>query len=120
VIITKLDTSTAIERHQYRNRFIDDHTFSWTSQNRMGTGNEAGLKVIEHERRGLRLHLFVQPRSHAPACYLGLVRVGGRADAEGSGPMQVRFSLSRSVPADVLKELLEVDSETHAADGTDD
>ncbi|MBP9035191.1 MAG: DUF3427 domain-containing protein, partial [Pseudomonadales bacterium] len=120
VIITKLDTSTAIQRHQYRNRFIDDRTFSWTSQNRMGTENEAGLKVVEHESRGLRLHLFVQPRSHAPACYLGLVRVRGRADAEGVGPMQVRFSLSRSVPTDVLKELLvEADSEAIVVDGAD-
>ena len=117
VIITKLDTSTAIARHQYRNRLIDDHTFSWTSQNRMGTGNEAGLKVVQHEVRGLRLHLFVQSRSHAPACYLGIVRVGCPADAIGEGPMQVRFSLSRSVPADVLKELLEDDSEVLVVDG---
>jgi len=79
-----------------------------------------GHKVVEHEMRGLRLYLFVQPRSHAPACYLGLVRVAKRADAEGSGPMQVRFSLSRSVPADVLKELLESDSEALVVGGADD
>jgi hypothetical protein len=102
VVITKLDTSSAKEQHQYTNRFIDEQTFSWTSQNRMGTANEAGRKVIEHDARQLRLHLFVQPRSHEPAFYLG---TGNVTEAVGKGPMRVTLSLSRPVPADVRSEL---------------
>lgn len=102
VVITKLDTSGAKTAHQYANRLLDDRTFSWTSQNRMGTDNEAGRKVVEHEARGLRLHLFVQPRSHEPACYLG---TGTVRDAEGAGPMRVTLALARAVPADVVREL---------------
>src|SRR5690606_34982417 len=72
VIITKLDTSSAVERHQYANRILDAKRFSWTSQNQMSVENEAGRRVVEHVARALRLHLFVQPRSHAPAYYLGM------------------------------------------------
>lgn len=103
VIITKLDTSSAKTQHQYTNRLINEQTFSWTSQNRMGTDNEPGRKVVEHDARSLRLHLFVQPRSHEPACYLGTGRV---TEAEGAGPMRVVLTLSRPVPADVLGELV--------------
>ena len=33
VIITKLDTSSAMQAHQYSNKFIDEQTFAWQSQN---------------------------------------------------------------------------------------
>ena len=56
--------------YQYANAFRDERTFAWTSQNKMGTGNEAGRRVVARGAR-LRLHLFVQPRWHEPACYLG-------------------------------------------------
>ena len=118
VIITKLDTSSAKTRHQYTNRFEDDRAFSWTSQNRMGTDNESGRKVIEHKVRGLRLHLFVQPRSHEPACYLG---TGSVTEAEGAGPMRVRLAIERPVPADVLLELVGVNNDCQeAADQSDE
>lgn len=102
VILTKLDTSGAVVRHQYANRIVDDRTFSWTSQNKMSVDNEAGRRVVEHEARASRLHLFVQPQSHTPACYLGTVRV---SSAEGSGPMQVNFTLERSLTPEVRREL---------------
>ncbi len=95
VIIAKLDTSGAKTAYQYANRLVGDRTFEWTSQNKMGTGNEAGRRLLEHEARGLRLHVFVQVRSHEPACYLGTARV---EDAAGDGPMRVRFQLDRPVP----------------------
>ncbi len=102
VIITKLDTSNALDAYQYKNEFVDERAFAWTSQNKMGTGNEQGKKVVEHEARGLRLHLFVQPRSHEPACYLGVVTV---KEAEGDGPMRVVLELAKAVPPEVMREL---------------
>jgi superfamily II DNA or RNA helicase len=103
VIITKLDTSTAKETHRYRNQFVSDRHFSWTSQNKMTQTNEAGRKVIEHEKRGSTLHLFVQGRSHEPAFYLGEARVIG---VEGDAPMTVTFELDRPVPLDIRRELV--------------
>ena len=108
VIVLKLDTSTAPARHRYANSFSSDRTLSWTSQNRMGVDNDAGRRVVEHEARGLRLHLFVQPRSHQPACYLGTARVTA---AQGEGPMQVMLALARPVPSDVVRELTGVAGE---------
>jgi hypothetical protein len=102
VIITKLDTSGALERHQYNNEIISARQVSWTSQNRMSTENEAGKKVVDHLARGLRLHLFVQPRSHSPAYYFGVVRV---VSAKGTGPMAVVIELERELPPDLLSAL---------------
>jgi superfamily II DNA or RNA helicase len=115
VIITKLDTSNAKAQFRYANRLVDERTFAWTSQNKMGVQNESGRMAVEHEARGLRLHLFVQPRSHEPACYLGTVRV---AAADGAGPMQVTLELSRPVPSDVRRELVESGDAHLGSDGS--
>jgi superfamily II DNA or RNA helicase len=102
-ITTKLDTSTAKAKHKYKNAFIDDRLFIWTSQNQMTPTNESGRKVIEHRARGLRLHLFVQRRSHESAYYLGIAEV---VEHKGSGPMQVTLALPENLPGEVRKELL--------------
>jgi len=102
VILTKLDTSGAKQEHQYDNRFLSAERFAWTSQNRMSATNAAGRKVVEHAENGAALHLFVQPKSHAPALYIGTGRV---EHAEGEGPMRVVLTLDRRVPAAVLAEL---------------
>jgi hypothetical protein len=99
VIITKLDTSGALKQHQYANRVLNATHFSWTSQNRMSTENELGKQVVEHAARALRLHLFVQRRSHTPAYYFGAVRV---VSAEGLGPMTVIVELEHELPPDLL------------------
>jgi superfamily II DNA or RNA helicase len=102
VIITKLDTSGALDRHQYANQILDAKHFSWTSQNRMAPDNEQGLRIINHSDRGLQLHLFVQPRSHTPAYYLGTVRT---VSAEGREPMTVVFELEKALTPDLLSTL---------------
>jgi len=102
VIITKLDTSGAVEEHQYKNLFLSASRFSWTSQNQMKPTNKAGLMVLDAESEERNLRLFVQPRSHSPALYLGRVKVLGH---EGSGPMQIELELERRIPEEVLMEL---------------
>lgn len=101
VIITKLDTSTAKIEHQYSNEFRGDRAFAWTSRNKMSTTNEAGRRVVEHVARGRTLHLFVQPRSHAAAVYLGRGRV---RTSTGDGPMQVVFDLDYALPPDLVRD----------------
>ncbi len=100
-IITKLDTSGAVERHQYRNEIVDARTFLWTSQNKMRQDNAAGRRVLEHAEAGKTLYLFVQPRSHAEAVYLGPVDV---SNAEGNGPMLVTFKLRHPLGSALLAE----------------
>lgn len=101
-IITKLDTSGAVERHQYVNQFLSADRFSWTSQNQMKPSNKAGSNVLDAAKEGRTLRLFVQPRSHTPALYMGQATVESH---EGSGPMQVEFRLEKTIPDAVLKEL---------------
>ncbi len=101
-VITKLDTSGAVKQHQYRNRFLSASCFSWTSQNQMKPTNRAGLKLLKAKSEECALRLFVQPRSHKPALYIGRATV---ESFEGSGPMQVEFRLEKSIPEEVLTEL---------------
>lgn len=101
-LITKLDTRSAVSRHQYENRFVDERRFLWSSQNRQRRDNEAGREITEHRARGRRLHLFAQPSSHAPARYLGEVEV---VSVEGDAPMRVTFRLPNEVPALVRASL---------------
>jgi superfamily II DNA or RNA helicase/HKD family nuclease len=100
VLITKLDTSDALERHQYENRFVDARRFEWTSQNRMRRDNEAGRTIVEHQRHALRIHLFVQASSHAEACYVGAVSF---RSAKGDAPMRVQFDLEHALPEEVRR-----------------
>ncbi len=102
VIITKLDTSGAKATHQYKNRLTSATRFSWTTQNAMTPKNERGLRVLEHQRRGLTLRLFVQASAHAEAAYLGEVLVRSHT---GSGPMVVEFELRSAVPEAVAAAL---------------
>jgi hypothetical protein len=102
VLITKLDTSGAVAVHQYKNRFIDAHTFEWTSQNRMSRDNDSGRAITEHEANGNVIRLFVQAGSHSEACYLG---EGRCVRATGDNPMVVRFELERAASQATLKSL---------------
>lgn len=107
-IITKLDTSGAVAQHQYRNEIVDAQTFLWTSQNRMRQDNAAGRRVLDHQKNGEALHLFVQPHSHAEAVYLGPVDVTA---VEGNGPMRVTFKLRHPLGSVLLDDLRGEDDE---------
>ena len=102
VIITKLDTSGAIQRHHYTNYIKDDAHFVWTSQNRQTRDAGTGRQIVEHRRLGITAHLFVQPASHSKATYLGPVDF---IAVEGDAPMQVTFQLGSRIPDAVIEQL---------------
>lgn len=102
VIITKVDTTGAVDHHQYTNFFKDDSEFVWTSQNQQTRETGSGREIVEHRRTGKTVHLFVQPASHSKAAYLGAVDFVG---AEGDRPMQVTFGLHERVPKVVMEQL---------------
>ncbi|MEJ1249569.1 DUF3427 domain-containing protein [Denitratimonas tolerans] len=102
VIITKLDTSSAIARHQYTNRIKDDSHFMWTSQNKQTRNSGTGRMIVEHRNLGITLHLFVQPSSHSMASYLGPVDF---ISAEEDAPMRVTFQLRNRIPSMVIEQL---------------
>ncbi len=102
VIITKVDTTGAIDLHQYTNFFKDESEFVWTSQNKQTRETGSGREIVEHCQTGKTVHLFVQPSSHSKAAYLGAVDFVG---AEGDRPMQVTFGLRERVPEFVMEHL---------------
>lgn len=102
VIITKLDTSGAVDRHQYTNYLEGDRQFVWTSQNQQTREGGSGREIVEHRKFGATVHLFVQPASHSTAAYLGAVDC---IDAEGDRPMKVKFGLRNPVQESVIEQL---------------
>ncbi len=103
VIITKLDTSTAMQAHQYLNNFIDEQTFAWQSQNQQRQDNSAGRSILDHKTNGNILHLFVQSRSHEKAYYCGIVDVDS---VSGDAPMNVKFKLKQSLSTSLYNDFL--------------
>ncbi|MEW6131203.1 MAG: DUF3427 domain-containing protein [Acidobacteriota bacterium] len=104
VLIIKLDTSSAMQAHQYINRFIDSRTFAWQSQNQQRQDNDAGRLVLNHQQTGHSIHLFVQSRSHEKAYYCGTVTV---QSVEGNAPMNVQFKLGHELSPSICSELLQ-------------
>ena len=102
ILLARVDTSHAKAEHQYENRVLDRSTVRWSSQNQMTADNKAGEIITKQKERGVRLHLFVAPGSHAPYRYLGEVTVKHH---EGSGPMRVTFTLPEPMPDAVFDEL---------------
>lgn len=80
---------------RYHDHWIDDRHFHWQTQNQTAPEGKRGREIIEHERLGIALHLFV--RDHklengkaAPFVYCGRVRYQTHT---GSRPMSVTFEL---------------------------
>jgi superfamily II DNA or RNA helicase/HKD family nuclease len=103
VIITKLDTSSAMKKHHYVNAFVDEQTFAWQSQNQQRQDNQAGRLILDHQDSGHKLYLFVQPSSHEKAFFCGPVSILG---VEGNAPMNVTFRLAHRLSPGVRDELL--------------
>lgn len=103
ILITKLDTSGAMQAHQYINRFIDSRTFAWQSQNKQRQNNTKGRLVLDHQKTGHSIHLFVQSRSHEKAYYCGTLTV---ISVEGNAPMNVQFRLDQELSPSMSSELL--------------
>ena len=76
--------------------WIDEHHFHWQSQNATTPESKRGREIIEHERRGIAIHLFVRDGKLAggEGSAVRLPRAGDvRKSHQGSGPVSVVFSL---------------------------
>ncbi|AVR87517.1 DUF3427 domain-containing protein [Thauera aromatica] len=91
VLLVTLNKQGKSEDHRYLDRWVDEHTFQWSSQNSTTPESKRGREVIEHEKMGITLHLFVRETKlsggkAAPFMYCGR----GRYKAHnGSAPMSV-------------------------------
>ncbi|MFN9503365.1 MAG: DUF3427 domain-containing protein [Rubrivivax sp.] len=97
VLLVTLNKQGKAEDHQYLDHWIDDHHFHWQSQNTTTPQSKRGKEIVEHERLGIRIHLFVRDGKlaggkAAPFTYHGPVRYESHT---GSGPMSVVFAAER-------------------------
>lgn len=95
VLLVTLNKQGKAEEHKYLDHWIDEHHFHWQSQNATTPESKRGREIIEHERRGIAIHLFVRDGKLAGGKAAPFV-YHGRATYEsyqGSGPMSVVFRL---------------------------
>lgn len=91
VLLVTLNKQGKSEDHRYLDRWVDERTFQWSSQNATTPESKRGREIIEHEEMGIALHLFVRETKlsggkAAPFTYLGKARY---KEHSGSAPMNV-------------------------------
>lgn len=83
------------EGHKYLDHWIDDNTFHWQSQNATTPESAKGKSIIDHQKNGWQIHLFVRDTklnqgTAAPFVYHGQTNY---VRHEGSAPMSVTLAL---------------------------
>jgi SOS-response transcriptional repressor LexA len=100
VLLVTLSKRGKADEHRYIDRWIDEHTFHWQSQNSTNPENKRGQEIIHHQSRGIDIHLFVRSEKlrggkAAPFTYQG--RANYRSH-QGSEPMSVTFDVPDAAP----------------------
>jgi superfamily II DNA or RNA helicase/SAM-dependent methyltransferase len=95
ILLVTLNKQGKAEDHRYLDHWIDEQTFHWQSQNATTPSSKRGQEIVEHEKRGIAIHLFVREAKlaggkGAPFLYHGPVRYRSHT---GTEPMSVIFEL---------------------------
>lgn len=93
VLLVTLNKQGKAEQHKYLDHWIDEHRFHWQCQNATTPESKRGREIIEHERRGIAIHLFIRDGKlaggkAAPFTYQGRAIYESH---QGSGPVSVVF-----------------------------
>lgn len=96
VLLITLNKQGKTDEHRYLDRWIDERNFHWQSQNKTTPQSKRGREIVDHEKLGLFIHLFVRENKlengkAAPFVYHGPVRYRSHS---GSGPMSVVFEVA--------------------------
>ena len=102
ILLVTLNKQGKAEEHRYHDHWIDEQTFHWQSQNSTTPASKRGQEIINHEAKGIDIHLFV--RGHklkgptaAPFVYHGRVKYRSHT---GSSPMSVIFTVDSASDVD--------------------
>ncbi len=93
VLLVTLNKQGKAQEHRYHDHWIDEHTFHWQSQNATTPASKRGQEIIQHEAKGIAIHLFVRDTKldggkGAPFFYRGRAHYQSHT---GSSPMSVTF-----------------------------
>ncbi len=91
ILLVTLNKQGKAEDHRYLDRWVDEHTFEWSTQNATTPESKRGREIVGHEALGISLHLFVRETKlsngkAAPFTYFGKARYKTHT---GSAPMSV-------------------------------
>lgn len=73
-LLVSLKKTGMSQEHLYEDRFIPPHHFQWQSQNRTTQDSKDGKLILDHEKLGVSVHLFVRDTKRGPFRYEGPVR----------------------------------------------
>ena len=95
VLLVTLNKQGKAQDHRYLDHWIDPQHFHWQSQGATTPTNKRGQEIIEHEKRGIAVHLFIREHKlaggkSAPFVYHGSVTYSSHT---GSAPMSVVFEV---------------------------
>ena len=95
VLLVTLNKQGKAEDHRYLDHWIDETHFHWQSQNATTSASLRGREIINHEKLGITLHLFMRETKleagkAAPFVYHGTVRYLRHT---GEAPMSVTFGV---------------------------
>lgn len=95
VLLVTLNKQGKAQDHRYLDHWIDPQHFHWQSQNSTTPASKRGQEIIEHEKRGIAVHLFIREQKlaggkSAPFVYHGAVIY---CSHNGSAPMSVVFEV---------------------------
>ncbi len=91
--------------YRYHDRFEDASNFHWQSQRRTTPESAKGQNIINHERNGGNVHLFVRKNAKtkgkaSPFIYCGRLTLKSHS---GSAPMDVKFALETPLSAELFE-----------------
>lgn len=99
VLLVTLDKSGKSNEFKYLDRFEGSHQFHWQSQNSTSPANKRGQQIINHEKDGAKVFLFVREhklhgKTAAPFTYYGQVFYESHTEEK---PMNVIWRLAHEV-----------------------
>jgi superfamily II DNA or RNA helicase/SOS-response transcriptional repressor LexA len=95
VLLVTINKQGKREEHRYHDYWIDEETFHWQSQNSTTPESKRGKELIEHEKLGIKILLFVRDAKlsggkAAPFTYYGEVHY---LRHKGSAPMSIEWQV---------------------------
>jgi hypothetical protein len=95
VLLVTLNKQGRAADHRYLDHWIDEHSFHWQSQNSTSPISKRGKEIIEHQRLGISIHLFVREARLAGGTAARFVYYGPVTYRSHSGtePMSVIFDV---------------------------
>jgi superfamily II DNA or RNA helicase len=103
-LFVTLNKQGKAQEHQYHDYFVDEQNFNWQSQNSASPKIGKGKRIIEHERNGSNVYLFVRKnklenKKAAPFFYCGKLLYKKHSSEK---PMNVEWGLEIQLPKEIF------------------